>query len=374
MSQKPMFKWSDDFLTNLKEVDEQHLYLVELINSLSEKVFDEKITFSQLKVIVEKLFEYTKFHFGYEEELMQEKQLSAEFVENHEKNHHLFIQEISNIYNDLRDDGKIFQRAKLLLNFLINWLAFHILEQDKIMAKQIELINKGKEAEFAYEEIKSQKNAQSAPLVEALKGILDALAQRNHDLIEFKKLLEDRVNERTKELMDANESLKKLSPTDKLTKIYNRRYAMQALEELLKEAFIYDRTVACIVIDIDSFEELRKNYDDEIINELLIKIARVLSDSLRTDDIVARLGSGEFMVLCPDTKSEGAIYVANNILRKINNIKIRLNKDEKTYYEPKVSIGIAFSNEQTKNIYDILKIADDCVSKAQNAGGNCIKA
>lgn len=372
MSQKPMFKWSDDFLTNLKEVDEQHLYLVELINSLSEKVFDEKITFSQLKVVVEKLFDYTKFHFGYEEELMQDKKLSTTFVEDHEKNHHLFIQEISNIYNDLKDDGKIFQRAKTLLNFLINWLAFHILEQDKIMAKQIELINKGKEAEAAFEEINSQKNAQSAPLVEALKGILGALAQRNHDLIEFKKLLESRVQERTQELMSANENLKKLSPIDKLTKIYNRRYAMQALEALLKESFIYDRKIACMVIDIDSFEEINKKHGHEFGDELLIQIARVLNDSLRTDDIVARLGGNEFIVICPNANSDGAMYVANNILSKINNTKIR-PKDESSYLEPQASIGIAFSSENTKNIYDLLKTADECVSQAKKSGGNCIK-
>lgn len=374
MSKKPMFKWNDNFLTNLKEVDEQHLYLVELINSLSEKVFEEKVTFSQLKVIVEKLFEYTKFHFGYEEDLMEEKQLSADFVDDHEKNHHLFIQEISNIYSDLRDDGKIYDRAKLLLNFLINWLAFHILEQDKIMAKQIELINKGKEAQAAYEEIKSQKNAQSAPLVEALKGILDALAQRNHDLIEFKKLLEERVQERTKELMDANENLKKLSPIDKLTKIYNRRYAMQAFEALLKESFIYDRIIACIVINIDSFEEISKNYGEDFANKVLVKIARVLSDSLRTDDIVARLDGSEFMVLCPNMNPDGAMYVANNILRKINDLKILSDEDETFCYEPQVSIGVALSNEQTKNVYDLLKIVDNYVSKAQNSGGNCIKA
>lgn len=373
MSQKPMFKWSEDFLTNLKEVDEQHLYLVELINSLSEKVFDEKITFSQLKVVVEKLFDYTKFHFGYEEELMQDKKLSTTFVEDHEKNHHLFIQEISNIYNDLKDDGKIFQRAKTLLNFLINWLAFHILEQDKIMAKQIELINKGKEAEAAFEEINSQKNAQSAPLVEALKGILGALAQRNHDLIEFKKLLELRVQERTQELMSANENLKKLSPIDKLTKIYNRRYAMQALEALLKESFIYDRKIACMVIGIDSFEEINKKHGHEFGDDLLIQIARVLNDSLRTDDIVARLGGNEFIVICPNANSDGAMYVANNILSKINNTKIRPKDDKNSYLEPQASIGIAFSSENTKNIYDLLKTADECVSQAKKSGGNCIK-
>ncbi|WP_063999522.1 hypothetical protein [Campylobacter iguaniorum] len=127
---------------------------------------------------------------------------------------------------------------RIMLDFSINWLAFHILCQDKKMAKQIKLIQNGASKEEAYNIVNSQSSSEEVgPLVNALNKMLEMLSKRNKELLLLKNKLEIKVEERTKELLVANEHIKRLSITNQPTELPNRRYAMQTLDMLWKESF-----------------------------------------------------------------------------------------------------------------------------------------
>ncbi len=363
-----LMQWSDHFLTDIKEIDDQHFFLVDLVNRLGRHLFQKDITLSVLKEIVEQLHDYTRFHFSSEEVLMVKKKVYGPFIKDHQNNHTFFVREVVTLYEELKDGGDLFNRGKFLLDFLIHWLAFHILEQDQLMAEQIKLIDKGIDAKEAYEKASNEFHGQVAPLVQALSGLFSILSSRNHELIGLKKELEQKVQERTEELILANKKLERLAVTDPLTNIYNRRYAMACMESLWKKRGT--DVFCCMVLDIDSFKEVNDTYGHDMGDQILIQIARAITFAVRTDDIVCRLGGDEFLVLCPGTPLEGGIRVAGNALKSIANMKVGL-KDGRLY-KGSASIGVA-SSEGKVEYTDLLKEADQRAYAAKKAGRNCIR-
>lgn len=369
---KQMFKWSEEFLTKLDDVDTQHKYLVDIINGLSEKLFEKQLSFSDLQSTFTKLLEYTVFHFSHEETLMKKHKLYHKYISEHVKDHKIFIDEITLNYNEITPEDTQNIKAKQLLNFLINWLAFHILEQDQHLAEQIFLIQKGVHAKDAYERVVLNQHNKTKPLVSALKGIMESLRHRNNELMNLKRTLELKVQERTRELVKANEYLSQISLTDQLTELPNRRYAMKTLKALWEESQIYNTDITCLMIDVDYFKQVNDGYGHDKGDEVLKKIAKQMKYSLRTDDIACRLGGDEFLVICPATNLKGGALVARTILECINKLEVKLDEFGHVY-KGSISIGIASKDENTTHYEQIIKNADKSVYLSKNAGKNCIK-
>ncbi len=369
MSAEYVMQWSDTFLTDIKEVDDQHFFLVELVNKLGGYLFQKNVSFSALKQILEHLLEYTEFHFSSEEKLMGEKRLYGPFVKEHRKNHRLFVLEVSTLYKDLKEDEQVFKKAKFLFDFLMHWLAFHILEQDQLMAQQVRLIDQGMEAKQAYEKVARDAHGPAEPLVQALNGLFGILSSRNHELIELKKSLEQKVEERTEELVLANQELERIAVTDPLTGVYNRRHAIACLERLWKNQG--DSAVfSCILVDIDHFKVVNDKYGHDKGDEILVEVVKAMKDAVRTDDIVCRLGGDEFLILCPDTPLLGGIQVANKVLSGINGLQFLL--DDCVRYEGRASLGVG-SSEDKASYTHVLKEADRQAYKSKSAGRNCVR-
>ncbi|WP_298037834.1 hemerythrin domain-containing protein, partial [uncultured Campylobacter sp.] len=72
MAQQVVFAWGREFETNIKQVDSEHRYLVEIINSLGNKLAIQNTVLSDMIPLFEELVNYTKYHFSNEEGLMLE--------------------------------------------------------------------------------------------------------------------------------------------------------------------------------------------------------------------------------------------------------------------------------------------------------------
>lgn len=367
-----LFVWNKDFETNIPLVDEEHVHLVELINELILKISNqEALEMANISSIFNKLFDYTKYHFGDEERLMIESKLYPDFIREHAYNHKMFLQEVETLYNEFLDSKDYKKNLKDMIDFLINWLAFHILGQDKKMAKQMELMNQGYSAKQAFEMVDQiHESNETQPLVNALNNMLNTLSRRNKELLSLKKNLEQKVEERTTELMEANRHLEYLSTTDQLTELKNRRYAMDALNMLWHSTCKFTDSIAVLMIDLDHFKEVNDNYGHDCGDIVLKTVAVTLKDSVRNDDIVCRLGGDEFLIICPHTFLQGAIKVANNILKEIKKLNVSIDGG---FWSGSASIGVASSDPKTQGVEDLIKRADDQVYKAKEAGKNCVK-
>ncbi len=133
------FPWSERFNTGLAQVDEQHRMLLHLLNQL---VFDLAVhpylSEAQLHASVQALVDYTHYHFDTESEIWNQYLPGHALELHHENEHENFRQKIATVVASLREQAQPSVVQRLLLEdvapFLIRWLAYHILESDRLLA------------------------------------------------------------------------------------------------------------------------------------------------------------------------------------------------------------------------------------------------
>lgn len=188
-------------------------------------------------------------------------------------------------------------------------------------------------------------------------------------IMNYQSSLEDKVQERTKELMEQNEKLQKLSITDKLTDIYNRVKLDKTLQYEFNRTLRYKHIFSIILMDIDYFKSINDNFGHQIGDDVLIECANLFKDNIRNVDILGRWGGEEFLIICPETNKYEAVQLATDI-----NIAVR-NHKFKTY--PKkitISIGVATFNENIQKVEALVSRADKALYEAKNQGRDRIVA
>lgn len=125
----------------------------------------------------------------------------------------------------------------------------------------------------------------------------------------------------TKELQQnlelANKSLTNLSTTDALTQIHNHRYLIDQLRNLIDQSRMNKAPLTIALFDIDDFKKVNDTKGHMVGDEVLRDVAKIMSQSVRGNDIVGRYGGEEFMMILPHTDLEVAYQVCERIRQKI---------------------------------------------------------
>lgn len=165
-------------------------------------------------------------------------------------------------------------------------------------------------------------------------------------------------------LKKANEKIEHLLRIDELTKISNRRHFMEYYKKMIAKAKRYDSKLALIMCDVDDFKEINDNYGHDIGDKVLIALGKVLKKETREEDISARIGGEEFIILLNNISLENSKKYAERIRKKVSEINI-----EKVSRDITISLGIAcLKSDDTKESF--LKRADQAMYKAKNNGKN----
>ncbi len=228
------FAWSDRFLTGEGTVDSEHRELVRIINWVGS-LHAQDAQSADIEKVLEELVQYAVVHFSHEEELMAQAGCDQRHVELHQRIHRDFARQIAN----MRQVKAGSSDTEFLLRFLTNWLAYHILGTDQAMARQVQNIRRGMTPVEAYEaEQALVGDPATASLLDALNSLYRVIAGRNQALVDLNLKLEDRVDERTRELSEANREL--LSEQNKL------REAMANLERTQQQLLESERMSASL--------------------------------------------------------------------------------------------------------------------------------
>jgi diguanylate cyclase (GGDEF)-like protein len=178
------------------------------------------------------------------------------------------------------------------------------------------------------------------------------------------------LSRKTLALAEANKKLEVLALTDALTNLSNRRHAMQILQLLWDESIEHNTALACMMIDADNFKQINDTYGHDSGDIVLRELANKLHDTVRTDDIVCRLGGDEFFIICPHTDKDGAKHIANLVL---DNVLAMTVKTGDGAWRGSISIGLAIKTDLIHDIDQLIKIADLGVYAAKEAGKGCVR-
>ncbi len=181
--------------------------------------------------------------------------------------------------------------------------------------------------------------------------------------------LELLVAKRTKELEDTNKQLRISVNTDFLTKISNRNFYEQRLDENIATAKRSNTCLALLMIDIDDFKAYNDNYGHDKGDITLCNVAKSISNSLNRDtDLVSRYGGEEFVVLLPSTDAESAFAFAEKIRNNIELLDIKHSQSHAGIVT--VSIGIEAMESDKLNKIDLFKHSDIALYLAKQNGKN----
>lgn len=362
------FQWDQCYETGLAEVDEQHQYLVEIINRYGALIAENNISLHDIRMALFELSRYAEFHFKEEEALMRNVGVYEKHIEEHIKIHRAFMADIISMQAFISEENK--KASEHLLNFLIHWLAYHILGIDQNMSRQVAQIESGVDPKIAWEAEEKKQDSSTEPLLKALSGLFEQVSVRNKELLELNQNLEDKVLERTKQLSRANKQLEELTLTDSLSKLPNRRCAIRKLKAYWQESAENDEPLVCIMIDVDYFKQVNDTAGHDAGDRLLVELAQTLADSFRSDDLVCRLGGDEFFVICPNTELEGGAHIAERVRHKVNQMLVPVGE---SVWRGSISIGVGVRKPEMTDFNDLIKAADNAVYKAKSVGRNRVE-
>ncbi|CDU15766.1 GGDEF domain-containing protein [Vibrio coralliirubri] len=362
-----LFNWDKNFETGIGVVDEQHQYLVGFINHYGSLLSENTISIDDINIALLDLTRYAEFHFKEEESLMRDCGVHQLHIEEHIKAHRVFMQDIYSMQAFILEEDQV--SARQLLDFLIHWLAYHILGIDQNMARQMTAIEEGATPLQAFEAEEKQQDSATVPLLAALNGLFEQVSERNKQLLHFNQLLEDKVEERTAELKRASKKLEELSLTDSLTHLPNRRSAFKQLALHWQDSKELGMPLVCIMIDADNFKRINDTSGHDAGDLVLQTLSRELKNTFRNDDIVCRLGGDEFLVICPNTDLKGGMHIAETARQKVSELEVETSHQ---VWIGSISVGVAEITQEFSSMNELIKAADESVYLAKSAGKNSV--
>lgn len=196
----------------------------------------------------------------------------------------------------------------------------------------------------------------------------------NNELIKLRNKVEDYgeiTNELIKKNNVLNEKLLRLSNTDMLTNLNNRRSFYLEAQKQLDNAKRYNHITALIMMDIDFFKKINDKFGHLVGDKVLQDVSKIIIESTRSSDIKCRFGGEEFIVMLPQTDKENTLITADKIR---NNVEMYKFAYDDLLVPVTLSLGVALSHKNGQFIdIDLSKMinrADIALYEAKESGRN----
>lgn len=205
-------------------------------------------------------------------------------------------------------------------------------------------------------------------LIAALEVALRARRRAMNTLNEERNNLEDRVLQRTLELLMANTKLDQQATTDPLTGIANRRRMTEHIGKELERVRRLRHPLALMMVDIDHFKRINDTYGHDAGDRAIVAVAHMLAGDLRAIDVVGRFAGEEFVLLMPETDLETAGHAAERLREAASQLVVEV--DGGLTIALTISVGVAASRpQQTPDTASSLLVrADKALHRAKQEG------
>ena len=170
------------------------------------------------------------------------------------------------------------------------------------------------------------------------------------------------------------DKIEKVSTTDELTGLHNRRYLQERLESEISRSRRYGTRLSCLLFDIDFFKVVNDMYGYEWGDILLRNLANKLKSMIRKEDILTRYGDEEFLLILPNTSEENAFLFAERFRRDIEKMEF-IPAGEEERHQVTISGGISTypcMENVDEDANTIIRYAEHALYNAKKRGKNKI--
>jgi len=179
-----IFPWNQNFESGIPLVDEQHKQLVRILNLLANHLGNQSGAI-RLNQVFDDLAAYADHHFKTEEGIWEPCFGNDPEYLNHKQTHDSFMGQVSALKAE-EGDKPLDVVVEDILKFLTHWLAFHILDSDKRMAKTVLAVNAGLPLEQAKAQAEIEMSGSMQVLIETVLSMYDHLSSRTLELMREK--------------------------------------------------------------------------------------------------------------------------------------------------------------------------------------------
>jgi len=375
------FQWDKTFETGLRDVDEQHLTLVNLMNRFSAlleggSAADVKV----LERICEELSEYARYHFSEEQMFMDELGVDRRHSARHAREHADFIHDLARMRTEVV--AGMPDAARHLLEFLVHWLTVHILGSDQCMARQIAAMSAGRSPAAAFSQEERPVDGATGVLLRSLSSLIMVVSERSRALSELNYTLENRVFRRTQELSllnerltgtverfeaeqketrrlaqelaEANRRLEALAMVDPLTGLPNLQYALNRLNAEIASSKHFGHPLSVALFSVEGFRSANEALGHAAGDEILQAVGVMLRMGFRSHDVVCHVGVEEFLVICPLTNYAGTIFLTERVRAALPGKVVQTCSGE---WKSRLSAGIAEFGPEADSVNKLLQVA-----------------
>lgn len=175
-------------------------------------------------------------------------------------------------------------------------------------------------------------------------------------------------------IKEYKDKVERVSTTDDLTGLHNRKYLQERLEEEISRSRRYGTKLSCILFDIDFFKVVNDMYGYEWGDILLRNIANKLDAMIRKEDILTRYGDEEFLLVLPNTSEENAFLFGERFRREVEKMEF-IPAGEEEAHRVTISGGISTypcMTDVDEDANTVIRYAEHALYNAKHRGKNKI--
>ena len=164
-------------------------------------------------------------------------------------------------------------------------------------------------------------------------------------------------------------TIKDAAVTDQLTECYNRVYLLHSIKTIFELANRENKKIAFLKIEVDRFKAVLDEFDYNIGDEVIIRLAKVLKEELRGSDIIVRMSNDSFLVILQNIVNENnALLVANKLIETFKKEKVVVNKKTGQVLMKTICVGIVIYPDDGYDLDTIIRKVDIAMLEAKNRG------
>jgi two-component system, cell cycle response regulator len=177
-----------------------------------------------------------------------------------------------------------------------------------------------------------------------------------------------RAHEMQEKLLSREHELEQLAYRDELTGLANRRFAVRQLHAEISRARRHGQDLALVILDADRFKTLNDRHGHLAGDEVLRGLADRIRGRLREEDVAARFGGEEFLVLLPDTAAEGAAAVAEDLRAAVAAEPFSIGR-----IALPLTVSAGYAAWEGEDLERLVARADRGLYAAKEAGRDCVR-